>query len=756
MKKQLSIYYVLLVTLFLLPIAKTNAQISYSEDFEVLADIEWTDGDGYFWLDDEEACNGSSVVGNLYYYNPVAGTSVSGSIGTSNGDPAIISYSYKLVDYYTLEGYANSPAWGEFTLEYGPSATGPWTEIETITPSNHIVSDDCAVRTIEFTPPAGEVFLRLIAQVNAAGFTDALLYFDDVVVTQESCSGTPAAAEAEAAEDEICLNEPAELSLSPGYNATGISYQWQTSADGITYEDVATGGGNDSYSALQAQDTWYRAVITCDSSGESTTSEAVLVESTGEFCYCDVEFEFGVEPITLVEFAGISNATSAEVDGTPEMEDFTSLEPGQVVLGETYTATFEGNTNGLYENTFMVFIDFNQNGSFDDEDESFEMGYLTDSDGEDGQQVTGDITIPADAVTGTTRMRVYKNYYDDLFGTPYPDGPCGDTNGGFGQVEDYLINISCATPAPTAMAEQDYCGVTTADMLMADGENILWYAEEVGGEPLTGELTTGVYYASQTVNGCESTERAEVSVNVTVVTIPEIEETLTFCNEADGEDINEEFEGDIIWYADETGGEPLGPDDELENGMVYYGAAFEGDCESERVPVTVIINEVAAPTGESMQVFEFDQLTVVYLNDIEIEAQGTVTWYANEEDAEDGENALSGDTTVDSGATYYATQTIDGCESEPFAVTVEVILFNKDFDAASFTYYPNPVKDALTLTYGGVISNVEVYNLVGQQVIVQPVGSNEAVLDMSQLASGTYMVKVYSAESSTVIKVIKQ
>lgn len=78
------------------------------------------------------------------------------------------------------------------------------------------------------------------------------------------------------------------------------------------------------------------------------------------------------------------------------------------------------------------------------------------------------------------------------------------------------------------------------------------------------------------------------------------------------------------------------------------------------------------------------------------------------------------------------------------------------FDNANFTYKPNPVVDVLNLEYNKAITNVAVYNIVGQQVIAKTVNANMSQIDMSALPSGTYMVKVTSNNEVKTIKVVKE
>ncbi|MGK4568941.1 T9SS type A sorting domain-containing protein [Flavobacterium sp. 3HN19-14] len=75
---------------------------------------------------------------------------------------------------------------------------------------------------------------------------------------------------------------------------------------------------------------------------------------------------------------------------------------------------------------------------------------------------------------------------------------------------------------------------------------------------------------------------------------------------------------------------------------------------------------------------------------------------------------------------------------------------------AGVGYYPNPVKNVLNLTYAQSISNVAVYNLLGQKVLENTVNANTAKVDMSGLSAGSYVVKVTADNQTKSIKVIKE
>ncbi len=80
-----------------------------------------------------------------------------------------------------------------------------------------------------------------------------------------------------------------------------------------------------------------------------------------------------------------------------------------------------------------------------------------------------------------------------------------------------------------------------------------------------------------------------------------------------------------------------------------------------------------------------------------------------------------------------------------------------DFETeAAFTYYPNPVKNTLSLNAQNTIEQVAMYNMLGQEVLRATPNTVDSDLDMSQLQTGTYFVKVTIANVTKTIRVMKQ
>ena len=171
--------------------------------------------------------------------------------------------------------------------------------------------------------------------------------------------------------------------------------------------------------------------------------------------------------------------------------------------------------------------------------------------------------------------------------------------------------------------------------------------------------TSDTYYIKSTLGGCSITK--PVAVTITTATAPTAV-AQTFCTSATVANLVATGTA-IQWYAASTGGTALAGTTALVTGTTYYASQTIGTCESTRTAVGVTITTATAPTAVAQTFCASPAPTIANLT-----ASGTaIKWYA----ASAGGTALATTTNVISG-TYYASQTINGCESSRTSVLVKV------------------------------------------------------------------------------------
>lgn len=114
-------------------------------------------------------------------------------------------------------------------------------------------------------------------------------------------------------------------------------------------------------------------------------------------------------------------------------------------------------------------------------------------------------------------------------------------------------------------------------------------------------------------------------------------------------------------------------------------------------------------------------------------------------------------TALTEGNTYYLQLWNNGVEEGTFDVTLsDPALSIGEFEDNQFTYFPNPVKNTLSLRAQNEIQNVSVFNMLGQEVIRISTNEISNEVDMSSLQTGTYFVKVTINDNTETIRIIKQ
>ncbi len=70
--------------------------------------------------------------------------------------------------------------------------------------------------------------------------------------------------------------------------------------------------------------------------------------------------------------------------------------------------------------------------------------------------------------------------------------------------------------------------------------------------------------------------------------------------------------------------------------------------------------------------------------------------------------------------------------------------------------YPNPIKDILNLSFDQKKYDISIVNYLGQEVFFRSITNFDAIIDMSNFASGNYIVKLISENEFRNLKVIKE
>ncbi|WP_103069432.1 VPS10 domain-containing protein [Aquimarina sediminis] len=235
--------------------------------------------------------------------------------------------------------------------------------------------------------------------------------------------------------DTIAPTSPTGL-VASNITEASVVLSWEPSTDNVgvigydVYQDgvvVASVNGTTATIGNLLENTTYKFNVKAwDAAGNlSPFSDMIVVTTGSRLSYCrsygnSTENEY----ISRVQLSGVNNESRGSVPG---YEDYTSISTS-LLKEKTYTISISQTSLGTqYLLGYTVWIDFNQDGDFEDNGEEVVRVWPTKN-----KTVSEVFTVPWGALLGKTRMRVSMK----LAGFPKS---CQQFS--YGEVEDYSVEI---------------------------------------------------------------------------------------------------------------------------------------------------------------------------------------------------------------------------------------------------------------------------------------------------------------------------
>lgn len=262
-------------------------------------------------------------------------------------------------------------------------------------------------------------------EVRARGFCamDTSAYTSVKVVKTDGCCDIPI---------DVEIVDITESSVETSWNAVTAadSYTARIRVDGTpTWSEFVTTTNMYTFDVDPCTEYEIQINSNCADSASDYTNVIELITPGCGFCldldYCespqgDTDFEF----IKSFSF-GVFDNESGDNDG---YADFTEMALPHAERNRTYTVSIvPGRYNVDLDENYSLWIDFNANGDFDNDEEVLRM------ESQDTLGVTAEVTIPNDAALGAVRMRLamrWMNYMDAC-----------QTFDIVGEVEEYCLTI---------------------------------------------------------------------------------------------------------------------------------------------------------------------------------------------------------------------------------------------------------------------------------------------------------------------------
>jgi len=226
----------------------------------------------------------------------------------------------------------------------------------------------------------------------------------------------------------LCLSEEVQFDCYSMLQHEGATWQWAVTPTPVSISSETARNPLIVFGVAGSYDISLTVTDAQGNSNTKTIENMITVVDDCPHCASYGNMSYATAT-TLVDFNSIYNVTGK----TQSYTDYTDMYTTTVAKGSAYDLSIKANTDGNYTTHTKVWIDWNQDVDFDDAGETYDLGSAANT--ADGFTTLSplQITVPQDAVEGTTTMRV---------ATKYNTAPTSCETGFDGEVEDYGIVVT--------------------------------------------------------------------------------------------------------------------------------------------------------------------------------------------------------------------------------------------------------------------------------------------------------------------------
>ena len=333
-----------------------------------------------------------------------------------------------------------------------------------------------------------------------------------------------------------------------------------------------------------------------------------------------------------------------------------------------------------------------------------------------------------------------------------------DANGCTATVNATVTQPATAVSGTTVITNISCNGGSNGSINLTPSGGASPYTFNWGGG-ITTEDRTGLAAGTYTViitdaNGCTATVNATVTQPATAVSGTTVITNIS-CNGGSNGSINLTPLGGASPYTFNWGGGITTEDRTGLTAGTYTVIITDANGCTKTVSATVTQPApINAPTGNAVQDFTAGS----NLSSLVVNGQN-IKWYASALNASNHVNSLPGTTMIVNNTTYYATQTIGGCESTSSLAVLaysESLAVNNINAKSEFQVYPNPVREALNISGQEQILKIMIIAADGKKVTEKIMQKNDRSINVHSLIQGNYLIKVFTKDQVQTFKFIKK
>lgn len=555
-----------------------------------------------------------------------------------------------------------------------------------------------------------------------------------------ACSGTLCIAPSGPTVSAI-TNNSATLTWSAFSSADSYILYWRQ-VGASTWNTVSQTSVTYNFTGLNDCSTYeYYLVSVCDgtpsAAGATLTFNTIGCGNCVGLPYCSSAATDAVDEwIQSVEIGSYIN-TSGNNQG---YGNFTTSASIPFTKGQSYPLTLTPAWGaGQYNEQFRIWVDLNQNGTFETTELLYNQGAATQT------PATGTITIPQTAVNGSTRMRVQMAY----LGTGQTTLPpvCGNFT--WGEVEDYCVTISpstiCNFTANNTVVNPTCAGNNNGSIatLIGGGTapyNYVWSSSATTSS--ISSLAPGNYSVVVTdATGCDTTMNFSLAYSTTINL--NVTKTDVSCNGLSDGSALASATGSTGFTYQWVGGPATASNTNLAAGTYNVNVTDVNGCMQS---ASVTINQPAPVQASFTTSMNSNTSTATFTN---TSSPGSYSWNFDNGNTSTQTNPVH---VFGENGTYNVCLTVTSTCGNATTCN-NVVVFNtssiNETDGIIIEVYPNPVSNVLNIKNENPSAVIfSIYDVNGK--LIQTINLKNTITELSvkDLSNGMYFYQVTDNEGS--------
>jgi hypothetical protein len=576
-----------------------------------------------------------------------------------------------------------------------------------------------------------------------------------------ACSGAPDPGSVVTPTFQVCPGESADMILSNFSSDLGITYQWQSSTQSSVglWTPIPTATSVLYTAPNMTANTWYQVVVTCTNSSQSA-SPVGFVEIAGTTTNTVPYFE-GFEGIPSNNKLPNCSWTSSDLGGNALTYTAANVNNRVPRTGSKFASFYynPAGVNSFFTNGIWLNAGVTYSASVWYTTEYYGYNNWTDLSLLVGQTQTSAAQQTIASTNGPAISNIYKSLSNTFTvaasGLYYVEIRATSSSGSSAQYlswDDLFIEAPCSINAPQMNVSSNQSTICAGQNVTMQASGADTYSWSTGDQ--TNIVTTSPFYAgvatytvtgTNTITGCKSSILQNITVNPSPV-VTALAAPPAIC-EGETASLYAVGANNYIWSNNTAGS--VNNVTPVNSGTFAVVGSNQFNCQSTAVVMVTVFQKPDVGALFPERICKGDEINITGTGATSYQFMSPNSLYFNNPAV-----------VSPAASTQYTVTGTDanGCSNFTLATILveECTGISEKGNLGEIKLYPNPTSGMVNVKLTGATkSSIEVLDVTGRSLLNVESNEQSTALDLREMPSGVYYIKIRSGNVNSVEKLIK-